>query len=63
MPTTHRPVHQPRERVRRGAPTFQQFVDQAGPLPVDYLRDEYLSSWGSQSLEMDRELEAREARA
>lgn len=60
---TQRKVYQPTNggprtylRLLPGAPTFQKFVDDADkvshdkgkkPLPIDFLRDEYFSCWGT----------------
>ena len=60
--TKRRIVHQPTNggpryslRLLPGAPTFQEYVDASDRprnpatssyLPIDYLRDEYVSTWG-----------------
>lgn len=51
-----RVVHQPRQNLLPGAPTFQHYIDAADKtsrallngqvLPLQFLRDEYISSWG-----------------
>jgi hypothetical protein len=53
---TSRPVHQPRQMVFAGSPTFQIYVNMSDAsrnpgrssyLPLDYLRDEYISTYGT----------------